>query len=133
MKDDSTLICDIFAWSSCETSASAASCESGFTVNGDVDAHWDCYDFDGTEHTFCGWAWQDHYQCCRDDDADHDNDGYAFVDTIIAFNIRAACASFAFDECGSLMAVAEQRRAAHPASPWSDPPTGRHDDWNVAV
>ena len=107
-------------------------CDAGYSTNGEH-AHWNVYASDGEEHTFCGWAWQDHYKCCRDADADHGNTGYAYADTLIAYNIRKGCEGGDTGDatCDGLLAAAEARRAKNPKAVWSDVLTGRLDNWPV--
>lgn len=123
------IVCNIFKWSSCQTSQPR--CDDGWTSNGES-VHWNCYDGQGNKHGFCGLAWQDHYKCCRNADADHANDGYAYADTLIAYNVRRACDAGAAakpEDCSSLIEMIEERRARHPVAQWSDVLTGRRDDW----
>ena len=126
--------------SSCQTGA-PSSCgardDSGSYTPSGVHAHWDCYDspaLGGEEHGFCGWAWQDHYQCCRNADAAHGDDGFAYVDTVVAYNVRRACAALSDERaavagCDALLAAAEARMAAFPAAVWDDELTGRLSSW----
>lgn len=117
-------VCDIIRWTSCQTHQPV--CDEGWTANGEY-VHFNCYDYDGQEHGFCGLAWQNHYKCCRNTDGDHGTDGYAYVDTLLAYNVRKACASkpHEIDNCEKTIAMLEERRANNPLKLWDDCMTGR--------
>lgn len=121
-------VCNIYKWSSCQTSQ--PECDDGWVANG-YKVHFNCYDYDGNKHGFCGWAWQDHYKCCRQADAEHATDAYGYVDTLVAYNVRSACAGngLSQDDCASTMAMLEERRARNPVKTWSDPLNGRLQGW----
>merc|ERR1711920_807403 len=121
-KEDSSIVCDVYKWSSCQTHQ--PTCDQGWTANG-YKAHFNVYDYAGSEHTFCGWAWQDHYKCCRNDDAIHATDGYAYADTLIAHTVRRACKLDPSSDCNATIALLEGRRAMHPMKVWDDVLTGR--------
>ena len=108
-------------------------------TNVSAQVHFNAYDTDGTKHGFCGLAWQDHYQCCRDVQP-HETSSYAYVDTLVAHNVRRAChntTAAALDAaiadppaaCASLLAMIEGRRATQPLTRWDDSMTGRHSAW----
>ena len=118
--------CDVFKFTSCQTSQ--PSCDDGWTANG-ASEHWAAYDSDGSEHGFCGLAWQDHYKCCRNAVDGHDTARFAYVDTFIAVNLRRACVLFSSSQCDALKQSVQQRIQAHPATVWEDPDTGRHAQW----
>merc|ERR1711924_510501 len=106
------------------------SCDNGWLPSGDKE-HWKCYDFNGNDHGLCGWAWQNHYKCCRPPTAGQNTARFAYVDTFIAVNTRRACGGSTSAACTSLKAKAEAGIAAYPKHLWSDSDTGRHDSWPV--
>eukprot|EP00299_Pterocystis_sp_00344_P009273 c3854_g1_i1.p1 GENE.c3854_g1_i1~~c3854_g1_i1.p1 ORF type:complete len:352 (+),score=99.66 c3854_g1_i1:368-1423(+) len=63
--------------------------------------------------------------------SNHDITAYAFVDTILAYNVRIGCASLDSrnDDCQKLTDILEQRRAVYPYTQWSDTVCGRNVDW----
>jgi hypothetical protein len=128
-------VCDIYKWTSCQSKQ--PTCDAGWVANGE-NAHWDCYDYDGSNHGFCGLAWQNHYKCCRGEDSEHATDGYAYVDTLIAYNVRKACSSSelssnAQEQCKTAANTVEARRARFARKVWSDAATGRLDNWPSAL
>lgn len=142
---EGSTVCNVYKWSSCQTSK--PTCDAGWTANGDS-LHWNTYDFDGKKHGFCGWAWQDHYKCCRNTDSVHGDDAYAYADTLIAVNVRRACQgrvrcssieremlpeACQSQECEDAVSMMAARRARFPKSVWSDAPTGRVAGWPAAA
>lgn len=125
---DDSPTCDVFKFTSCQTHQ--PSCDEGWTANGDTE-HWQAYDSDGSEHGFCGLAWQDHYKCCRNAVDGRDTARFAYVDTFIAVNLRRACALSSSSQCDVLKQIAQQRIEAHPLKVWADPDTGRHAEWQA--
>ncbi|KAH8065520.1 phosphoric diester hydrolase [Aureococcus anophagefferens] len=68
--------------------------------------------------------------CCRDADGDRARDAYPFVATVVAYNVRTACAGDAGNPaCAGLLAAAEARRGADPRRVWEDPATARLARW----
>jgi len=126
---DDSIVCNIYSWTSCQSHQ--PKCDANWTADGEK-AHWDCYDYDGNKHGFCGLAWQNHYKCCRDADRSHAIDGYAYVDTLIAYNVRRICSNSSGkspSNCKSMTAVLEKRRAQFPLTVWSDSMNGRLTGW----
>jgi hypothetical protein len=138
-----TPACAVYKYTSCQTHQPTCD-DAGFTRASGAKAHFNIYDSDGTQHTLCGLPWQNHYQCCRDAGT-HDTSSYAYVDTIVASNVRHAChntsaavlAAALADPavadppaaCAPLLAMLEGRRAAQPITQWDDEMTGRHSAW----
>jgi hypothetical protein len=56
---------------------------------------------------------------------------YAFVDTLIAYNARVACARRTTNSegCDSLLDRTDERRSKNRLKRWSEPDLGRHNDW----
>jgi len=68
--------------------------------------------------------------------ASHKTSRYAYVDTILTYNIRKACTSdprgFATETrwtCYSLAEAVSKRKAKYPLEVWEQPAYGRHADW----
>ena len=77
---------------------------------------------------------QNHYKCCRP--PINGAAGYAYVDTMVALNVRKACAkdvNLSATACEETIALLEQRRAQYPLSRWNDLTTGRHLDWPAST
>lgn len=120
-------VCHVMQYTHCASSQPA--CPAGWSPSG-AKEHLYTYDTDGFEHTPCALPWQAHYQCCRDPSpASRGNIGYAYADTLIAYNVRRACGGSMAGACGTLTSLLAARRAAHPLTLWEDPLTGRHSDW----
>jgi hypothetical protein len=122
-------ICDIYRWTSCTTHT--PSCSEGWSPSGEK-AHLSCYDSDGNKHGACALAWQDHFKCCRDRDGEHADSAFAYVDTLLAVNVRRACVNAkptVRQQCSSLAKMLAARRAQFPRTLWHDVATGRLDDW----
>jgi len=63
-------------------------------------------------------------------DADHATDGYAYVATLVAANVRRVCRLLE-EGCADLQSTAEAERQKNPLSLWQDPASGRLLDWPV--
>merc|ERR1712137_144645 len=115
-------VCDVFKWTPCQMHQPV--CDEGWTAN-DEYTHFNVFDYNGDKHGFCGLG--NHYKCCRNADGDHGTDGYAYVDTLVAYNVRKACTRKPnqIDNCEGMMAMLEERRANNPLKFWDDSMTGR--------
>jgi hypothetical protein len=64
---------------------------------------------------------------------DYSQKKYAFVDTIIAYNLEKVCkVPLEFLDvaaCQALQTYVEERIARYPALRWQEPAFGRRDDW----
>ena len=71
----------------------------------------------------------------RTDAPDSDLHGFAYVDTLLLWNVREACAVLHEDEivrnnaCKTLESQLLRQRASYPMVRWNDFATGRHKDW----
>jgi hypothetical protein len=71
----------------------------------------------------------------RSDDEEHAVTAYAYVDTMLAYNVRNSCSkqtkeSVEFnDSCILLMDIVNKRRALNPAQYWTDSKYGRLENW----
>ena len=97
-------------------------------------------DMGGTIRTGTQVFWQDG---SNDSSSGNNNDGlhtttkYAYVDTIIGFNLFVACNSDVVhdqespeaQQCASMKSIVEARRAKFPVTTWEDLFHGRHTDW----
>lgn len=57
----------------------------------------------------------------------HKTTGYAYVDTVLYYNVREACKSAAANDaaCDSLLALLASRRKMNPYQRWDNPAAGR--------
>ena len=120
---DDAPICDVFAWTGC--ASAHPGCDGAYSP-GAATAHWGAHDSDGASRAACALPRRDRFQCCRDADGDRARDAYPFVATVVAYNVRTACAGDAGNPaCAGLLAAAEARRGADPRRVWEDPATAR--------
>eukprot|EP00816_Leptocylindrus_hargravesii_P007346 CAMPEP_0196806444 /NCGR_PEP_ID=MMETSP1362-20130617/6343_1 /TAXON_ID=163516 /ORGANISM="Leptocylindrus danicus, Strain CCMP1856" /LENGTH=594 /DNA_ID=CAMNT_0042179925 /DNA_START=46 /DNA_END=1830 /DNA_ORIENTATION=+ len=57
---------------------------------------------------------------------------YAFVDTLLAYNLGVACSRLPAQNqtlCDETLEVLEERRSRYPVTLWDEPKYGRHADW----
>lgn len=119
--------CVVFKYTSC--SDHQPTCDDGYAADG-TKVHFDAYDSDGTEHTVCGWAWENHYRCCRQEPAAQDTARYAYVDSLVLHSIQVGCGRNAsIPECNALRQALKTRRSRFPLTRWDDFMTGRLDSW----
>ena len=93
----------------------------------------DAADYDGTIRT--GSQLLDGYQPPNSND-EHKSDAYAYVDTVLAYNVQRVCLSDGKhqttddddDACSSLRSAIQNRRISHPVSTWYDGNHGRRDN-----
>eukprot|EP01094_Clydonella_sp_ATCC50884_P030245 TRINITY_DN9800_c0_g1_i1.p1 TRINITY_DN9800_c0_g1~~TRINITY_DN9800_c0_g1_i1.p1 ORF type:complete len:506 (+),score=156.98 TRINITY_DN9800_c0_g1_i1:84-1520(+) len=64
-------------------------------------------------------------------DSSHEQSAFAYVDTLLLYNVRAACAAGnpPAADCEALTALFTARRALYPYENWDDPEHGRLSDW----
>jgi hypothetical protein len=88
-----------------------------------------------------------HRRCCRDADANHASDSFAYADLLVAATAKQGCAMVAnananddvsnddaaLAACWAVAAAAEARYWRHPAARWDDPDTGRLRAWPNAL
>jgi hypothetical protein len=54
---------------------------------------------------------------------------YAYVDTLLLYNVKKACNLRKVSECGSLLETLTTRREKYPLKRWNDTEYGRLADW----
>ena len=55
---------------------------------------------------------------------------YAYVDTVLAYNVLQACNGMeSAQSCLNMTRIIEERRQQFPKMLWDDPPLGRHSEW----
>ena len=84
-------------------------------------------DFDGTIRTGTQVLWGKE----RSPDTTQSSTAYAYVDSIVAFNVHVACDGRTDGACGELARVLADRRAKHPLQLWQDEAIGRKTNWPV--
>jgi len=62
-------------------------------------------------------------------DPNHQTSAYAYVDTMLLYNLRVACGGDENGQCGVLKSTLEARRSKYPAQYWDDVTFGRLVDW----
>jgi len=85
-------------------------------------------DVDGTIRT----GTQNLWGAKRGTDAAHYLTSYAYVDTLVLYNVLVGCKRFSngsSGECKSLVDTLDSRRAKHPAVFWDQPELGRLTNW----
>jgi len=125
--------CDAFYWTGC---GGTATCDKNskqfsgdsFTSNGKTQRGSTVDTWDIDEHGTCVLPWATHHQCCRDEA--EATTGYAYVDTLVLYNLMKRCEMpNSPAECDSMMKAVQTRRAQAPMKRWNDTITGRRTDW----
>lgn len=91
----------------------------------------DALDFDGTLRTGTQTLFGSERSATS---ASHKSTRYAYVDTILAYNVRRGCQAVHLDpsavSCNNtLFDTVNRRRAKYPLQRWEEPSYGRHVDW----
>ena len=141
----STPVCHVFKYTSCKSEEDAkkpGACDPGYVLDTETregfpanKEHFNAYDSFGEKHGFCFLPKQDHWKCCRvsEDSSRNDEAAFAYVDTLILYNVVRSCSSGRTSAskavCQDLENRYAARAAAHPVQRWDSIVDGRRSSW----